>query len=113
VQDCVENKPGGKQPTGRDPSFQMTVQDVFAIRGRGTVVTGRIERGTVRVGDGVEVSRQNGALKTLVTAVERFHKQLDEARAGDYVGVFLRDVDKDDVHRGDQLMGAALDLGSG
>jgi translation elongation factor EF-Tu-like GTPase len=112
-ENSVEKESGEKQSTRNDRSFRMTIHDVFAIRGRGTVVTGRIERGTVRVGDGVQISRQNGTLKTVVRAVEMFHKQVDGAGAGDHVGIFLRTVEKGDVQRGDQLMGATPDLNLG
>jgi elongation factor Tu len=101
----MEHELEGQQPM-TDPSFLMTIHDVFSIRGRGTVVTGQIESGTVRVGDELDIRRQNGVLRTMVTAVERFHKRLDEAGAGDHVGVFLQNVEKGDVQRGDQLMGA-------
>ena len=93
-----------------DPPFRMPVQDTFRIRGRGTVVTGRIERGTLGVGDTVEINRQNAVLRTVVTGIEMFRRQVDQAGVGDYVGVFLGDVGKGDVQRGDTLVRAASDL---
>ncbi len=84
-----------------DKPFLVSVEDVFSIKGRGTVATGRIERGIVKVGDPAEVvglRREN--LSTTVTGVEMFNKTLDEGQAGDNVGVLLRGVDKNDIERG-------------
>ncbi len=88
-----------------DKPFLMPVEDVFGIKGRGTVVTGRIERGRVRVGDTIEIiGMQAGAPRqTVVTGVEMFRKQLDEGIAGDNVGVLLRGVERDEVERGQVL----------
>ncbi len=86
-----------------DLFFRMTVEDVFIIRGRGTVVTGRIEQGTLKVGDAIEIAGQSGSKQTVVTGIEMFRKILQEAQAGDNVGVLLRNVSKDDVLRGDVL----------
>ncbi|MCH2135304.1 MAG: elongation factor Tu [Phycisphaerales bacterium] len=87
-----------------DKPFLMAVEDVFSIKGRGTVVTGRIERGLVTVGDEVEiVGLQEEARKTTVTGVEMFQKILEDAQAGDNVGCLLRGVEKDDVERGQVL----------
>jgi elongation factor Tu len=83
--------------------FLMPIEDVFSISGRGTVVTGRIERGTVRVGDAVEIVGIRATVATVATGVEMFRKVLDEARAGDNVGILLRGVDRDDVERGQVL----------
>ncbi len=84
-----------------DKPFLMPVEDVFSITGRGTVVTGRIERGRVKAGDAVEVvGLRDEVLKTVVTSVEMFRKILDEGLAGDNVGVLLRGVEKKDVERG-------------
>jgi elongation factor Tu len=80
--------------------FMMAVEDVFSITGRGTVGTGRIERGKVLVGDNVEVVGIRETRKTVVTGVEMFRKILDEGQAGDNVGVLLRGVDKEDLERG-------------
>jgi len=84
-----------------DKPFLMPIEDVFSIQGRGTVVTGRIERGIVKVGDEVEmVGLQPEAVKTVATGVEMFKKLLDEGRAGDNVGVLLRGTKREDVERG-------------
>jgi elongation factor Tu len=78
----------------------MPVEDVFSITGRGTVATGRIERGRVKVGDEVELVGFGAQRKTVVTGVEMFRKLLDEGVAGDNVGLLLRGVEKDEVERG-------------
>jgi len=80
--------------------FQMPVEDVFSITGRGTVVTGRVEQGILKVGTEVEIVGIRPTQKTTVTGVEMFRKLLDEARAGDNVGLLLRGTGKDDVERG-------------
>jgi elongation factor Tu len=86
-----------------DKPFLMSVEDVFSIKGRGTVATGRIERGIVRVNDEVEIVGFGKKDKTTVTGVEMFRKQLDEGQAGDNVGCLLRGVDKDGIERGQVL----------
>jgi len=83
-----------------DKPFLMPIEDVFSIKGRGTVVTGRIERGKVKVNDEVEIVGLRETRKTVVTGVEMFHKSLDEGQAGDNVGVLLRGIEKNDVERG-------------
>ncbi len=83
-----------------DKPFLMPVEDVFSITGRGTVATGRIERGKIKVGDEVEIIGLGANRKTVVTGVEMFRKLLDEGVAGDNVGLLLRGVDKDEVERG-------------
>jgi elongation factor Tu len=83
-----------------DKPFLMPVEDVFSITGRGTVATGRIERGIVKVGEEVEMVGLGAAKKTVVTGVEMFRKLLDEGRAGDNVGLLLRGVNKDEIERG-------------
>ncbi len=83
--------------------FLMPVEDVFSIKGRGTVVTGRIERGVVKVGDEVEIVGLKDTKKTVVTGVEMFRKTLDQGQAGDNAGVLLRGIEKDDVQRGQVL----------
>ncbi len=89
-----------------DPSFRMTVEDIFLIRGRGTVVTGRVESGTLKVGDTVQLRRQSTILgNTVVTGIEMLRKLLDQASPGDNVGLLLRDVTRDEVQRGDVLVG--------
>jgi elongation factor Tu len=87
-----------------DKPFLVAVEDVFTITGRGTVATGRVERGRVKVGDAVEVvGLSKETKKTVVTGLEMFRKSLDESIAGDNVGVLLRGVEKDDVRRGQVL----------
>jgi elongation factor Tu len=84
-----------------DKPFMMSVEDVFSIKGRGTVVTGRIDRGLVKVGDPAEIiGLHDESTSTVVTGVEMFHKQLDEGMAGDNVGLLLRGIEREDVERG-------------
>jgi elongation factor Tu len=83
--------------------FLMPIEDVFSIAGRGTVVTGRVERGIVKIGDEVEIVGIRDTTKTTVTGVEMFRKLLDEGRAGENVGVLLRGTKRDDVERGQVL----------
>jgi elongation factor Tu len=83
-----------------DKDFLMAVEDVFSITGRGTVATGRVERGKVKVGDAVEVVGIKPTRDTVVTGVEMFRKLMDEAQAGDNIGVLLRGVEKKDIERG-------------
>lgn len=87
-----------------DKDFLMPVEDVFSISGRGTVVTGRIERGIVKVGEEIEIVGIRDAQKTTVTGVEMFRKLLDEGRAGDNVGLLLRGTKREDVERGQCLI---------
>ena len=87
----------------RDQPFLMPVEDVFGIKGRGTVVTGRVERGMIKVGQPIEIVGIRETHVTVVTGVEMFHKTLDEGEPGDAVGVLLRGVDRDDVERGQVL----------
>jgi elongation factor Tu len=86
-----------------DKPFLMPVEDIFSIQGRGTVVTGRIEKGIVKVGEEVEIVGFRDTRKTVVTGVEMFKKLLDQGQAGDNVGLLLRGIDKDDVERGQVL----------
>ncbi len=86
-----------------DKPFLMPIEDVFSISGRGTVVTGRVERGIVKVGEEVEIVGLGDTRKTVATGVEMFRKLLDEGRAGDNIGVLLRGIGKDDVERGQVL----------
>jgi len=86
-----------------DKPFLMPVEDVFSITGRGTVGTGRIERGIIKVGDEVEIIGMGEQKKTTVTGVEMFRKLLDEGQAGDNAGLLLRGVDKEDLSRGQVL----------
>ncbi len=93
-----ENIPQPERP--KDQPFLMPVEDVFSISGRGTVCTGRIERGVIKVGEEVEIVGIRPTQKTVVTGVEMFRKLLDEAQAGDNVGLLLRGVEKDQIERG-------------
>jgi len=86
-----------------DKPFLMAVEDVFSIKGRGTVATGRIERGKVHINDEVEIIGFDKSSKTIVTGVEMFRKQLDEGQAGDNVGCLLRGVEKEGIERGQVL----------
>jgi elongation factor Tu len=83
-----------------DKPFLMPIEDVFSISGRGTVVTGRAERGIIKVGDNVEIVGIRPTFKTVCTGVEMFRKLLDEGRAGDNIGVLLRGTKRDEVERG-------------
>jgi elongation factor Tu len=87
----------------KDQPFLMPVEDVFSISGRGTVVTGRIERGVIKVGEEVEIVGLKETQKTTVTGVEMFRKLLDQGEAGDNVGCLLRGIDRDKVERGQVL----------
>jgi elongation factor Tu len=86
-----------------DKPFLMAIEDVFSISGRGTVVTGRVERGVIKVGDEVEILGIRATQKTVATGVEMFRKLLDRGEAGDNIGVLLRGTKKDDVERGQVL----------
>lgn len=90
--------PVPERPTDKD--FLMPIEDIFLIEGRGTVVTGKIERGIVKVGEEVEIVGIKDTTKTTVTGIEMFNKQLDEGQAGDNAGVLIRGIKKEDVHRG-------------
>ena len=86
-----------------DKAFLMPVEDVFSIKGRGTVATGRIERGIVKINDEIEIIGIKDTKKTIVTGVEMFRKMLDQGQAGDNVGVLLRGVEREDIERGQVL----------
>ncbi len=86
-----------------DKPFLLPLEDVFSISGRGTVVTGRVERGVVKVGEEVEIVGIRPTVKTICTGVEMFRKLLDQGQAGDNVGVLLRGTKRDDVERGQVL----------
>jgi elongation factor Tu len=86
-----------------DKDFLMPIEDIFTISGRGTVVTGRVDRGIVKVGDEVEIVGIRPTMKTIVTGVEMFKKMLDQGQAGDNIGVLLRGTKKDEVERGQVL----------
>src|SRR5437867_3340521 len=94
----------GPMPPGPvDKPFLMPIEDIFSITGRGTVVTGRVERGVVKVGEEIEIVGIHATRKSVVTGVEMFRKLLDEGQAGDNIGALLRGVDKDEVERGQVL----------
>ncbi|HVV38853.1 MAG TPA: elongation factor Tu [Candidatus Paceibacterota bacterium] len=86
-----------------DKPFLMPIEDIFSIEGRGTVVTGRIERGIVKVGEEVEIVGLEPTSKTTITGIEMFNKQLDQGMAGDNAGILLRGTKKEDIHRGQVL----------
>ena len=86
-----------------DKPFMMSVEDVFSIKGRGTVVTGRIDRGIIKIGEPIEIIGLRETKNTVCTGVEMFHKQLDEGMAGDNVGLLLRGIEREDVERGQVL----------
>jgi elongation factor Tu len=84
-----------------DKPFMMSVEDVFSIKGRGTVVTGRVDRGVIKTGEGVDIiGLQDEMVSSVVTGVEMFHKTLDTGQAGDNLGLLLRGIDREDVERG-------------
>ena len=87
----------------KDKPFIMPVEDVFSIKGRGTVVTGRVERGIVKVGDEVEIIGIKETRKTVITGVEMFHKTLESGEPGDAIGCLIRGIERDDVERGQVL----------
>jgi len=95
------NIPQPERP--KDQPFLMPVEDVFSISGRGTVVTGRIERGIIKVGEEVEIVGLKNTQKTVVTGVEMFRKLLDQGEAGDNIGALLRGTKREDVERGQVL----------
>ena len=86
-----------------DQPFLMPVEDVFSISGRGTVVTGRVERGIIKVGEEVEIVGLKPTVKTIVTGVEMFRKLLDQGQAGDNIGALLRGTKREEVERGQVL----------
>src|SRR5450756_1437630 len=86
-----------------DQAFLMPIEDVFSIEGRGTVVTGRVERGIVKVGEEIEIIGIRPTVKTVVTGVEMFRKLLDQGEAGDNIGALLRGTKREDVERGQVL----------
>jgi elongation factor Tu len=93
-----------------DPTFRMTVEDVFSIRGRGTVATGKVESGSLSKGDEIFISRGGAYKKVVVSGLEMFRKTLDQVNAGDNVGVLLAEVTKDDLQRGDVLTGSGAEF---
>lgn len=93
-----------------DPTFRMTVQDVFSIKGRGTVVTGRIESGTITVGNEIRIQGKSSSKAAVVSGVEVLRKVTSQANAGDNVGLLLKDIGKEDVQSGDILTGSEFDF---
>ncbi len=87
-----------------DPFFRMTVEDVLSIATRGTVVIGKIEQGTLNVGDEVAIQGKNGERKTVVSGIEVLRKIASQANAGDGVGILFKDVSKQDVQHGDVVV---------
>jgi elongation factor Tu len=97
-----ENIPEPKRAV--DGDFLLPVEDVFSIEGRGTVVTGRIERGVIKINEEVEIIGIKDTQKTVVTGVEMFNKSLDQGQAGDNAGILLRGVKREDIERGQVLV---------
>ena len=87
-----------------DPFFRMTVEDVLSIATRGTVVIGKIEQGTLNVGDEVAIQGKNGERKTVVSGIEVLRKVVSQAKAGESVGVLFKDISKQDVQPGDVIV---------
>ena len=94
-----------------DPTFLMPVEDVFSIRGRGTVVTGTVDKGVLKVGDTIIIRGQLEDKTAEVSKIETFRKPVDQVGEGDHVGVFLKDIAKEDVQRGDVLLGSSVEYG--
>jgi len=93
-----------------DPFFRMTVEDIFNIKGRGTVVTGKIETGTLKVGDEIAIQGRNGEKRIIVSGIEMFRKTSNQAGTGDNVGLLLKDLDRSDVQQGDVLLPPGSDF---
>jgi elongation factor Tu len=93
-----------------DPSFRMTVADVFSIKGRGTVVTGEIESGTLNVNDEIYLRRTSSSRRVVVSGIEMFRNLSNSAQAGENVGILLRDIAKQDVEKGDVLLGSDIEF---
>ncbi|HCB01836.1 MAG TPA: elongation factor Tu, partial [Anaerolineae bacterium] len=87
-----------------DKPFMMAVEDVFSIKGRGTVVTGRVDRGVAKKGDAISIVGLRDTKDSVITGIEMFHKELDEAVAGDNAGILLRGIERDDIERGQVLV---------
>jgi elongation factor Tu len=99
-----------KTPMPTDPTFRMTVQDIFSIKGRGTVITGRIESGTIIVGNEIRIQGKSSSKIAVVSGVEVNRKVTAQAQAGDDVGVLFKDISKEDVQPGDILTGSEFDF---
>lgn len=92
-----------------DPTFRMTVQEIFSIRGRGTVISGQIENGTVTVGDEIFLLSQGSQKKTKVSGVEVKRKKVKQAQKGDQAGVLLKEIGEGEIQPGDVLAGSEVD----
>ena len=109
LMDAVDNYiPTPTRP--KDQPFLMAVEDVFSIAKRGTVVTGKIEKGTLKVGDEVMIRGSNGERKTVVAGLEMFRKIVNQASLGDNVGILFKELSKQDVQRGDLILGPTSDF---
>jgi elongation factor Tu len=93
-----------------DPSFKMTVEDVFVIAKRGTVAVGKVESGTLKVGDEITIRGRGGSKRAVVSGLEMFRKVLEQVKSGDNVGILLKDISRDDIQRGDELLGGEIDF---
>lgn len=93
-----------------DPTFRMIVQDVFSIKGRGTIITGRIESGTITVGNEILLQGKNSIKTTVVSGIEVRRKVNGHAKTGDDVGILLKNIEKEDVQQGDILSGSEFDF---
>jgi elongation factor Tu len=93
-----------------DPLLRIIVEDVFSIAKRGTVVTGRVEAGTLKVGDEVVIRGSGNEKRTVVTGIESFRKVVDHANAGDTVGILLKGVSRQDVQHGDEILSPGSDF---
>ena len=93
-----------------DAFFSMVVQDIFTIAKRGTVVTGKVETGTLKVGDQITIKGQHAEKTTVVAGIEGFGKVLDRAVQGDAIGILLKDVARQDVERGDRIISGSSDF---
>lgn len=96
-----------------DPTFHLIVEDIFSIRNLGTVVTGKVERGTLKVGDTVLIRGHIGEKKATVSGIEAFRKTLEQASPGDAVGLLLKDINRNDVQKGDELLSPDTGFGQG
>lgn len=93
-----------------DPAFRMSVQDVFSIKGRGTVIAGRVERGTIIIGNEIRIQGKSSSKLAVVSGIEVHRKVTTHAQAGDDVGILLKDISKEDVQQGDILTGSEFDF---
>ena len=93
-----------------DPLLRITIEDVFSIAKRGTVVTGKVEAGTLKVGDEVVIRGRGAEKRTVVTGIESFRKVVNQANVGDAVGILLKDIARQDVQRGDEILSPGADF---